>query len=263
MWKGLLVLAAMQRVRRVFLGMLPAGLLVLATGCSSVTIKPDIFVATRSERAHTVTVLDKSFPFDDRTVRGTYSLGFGLGEKAQTIVYIPLSRKDLPSDIDIEAIEKVFLDVSLLGTAKEDGAAAFGVYRIVKDWRQNARIPASMQPPEPPTDHYTLLMNLMSHWPLATETDPFFTFNLTCQAIPTKVTAVNQWPVIPSPSEQLLRLDLTDLAKGWLQGEPNYGIVIKPLPDRYMPLEARWSMVGDTKPRFTLLIGSPLAETGR
>jgi hypothetical protein len=78
--------------------------------------------------------------------------------------------------------------------------------------------------------------------------------------MPAKVTAINSIPIIPSQPEQLLRLDLTDPVKAWLHGEANYGILIKPLPDRYVPAETYWSLPKDQKPRLVFFSRSPSTQ---
>lgn len=236
------------------------GIAFLAAGCETYTLEPDLFLATRSDKSFTVWSSDKNFPLNGRTVSGTYSLGFSLGKETQTVVYLPLPRQDLPSDVDIELIDKVYLEFPLKVRSLEGGSATFGVYRILEDWRQHARLPSGVAPPEWPVDNDTLLINLMSHWPPTTETDPLFTFNLTCEALPTKVTAINTLPIIPTQTEQLLRLDLTGPAKAWLHDEANYGILIKPLPDRYVPSETYWTLPKDGKPRLIFVTRSPSAQ---
>ena len=237
-----------------------ASLSFLAAGCETYTLEPDLFLATRSDKSFTVWSSDKSFPLNGRTLSGSYSLGFSLGKENQTVVYVPLAREDLPSGVDSELIDKVYLEIPLKVRSQEGGSAAFGVYRIVEDWRQHARLPSGIGPLEWPVDNDTLLMNLMSHWPPAIESDPLFTFNLICEAMPAKVTAINSIPIIPSQPEQLLRLDLTDPVKAWLHGEANYGILIKPLPDRYVPAETYWSLPKDQKPRLVFFSRSPSTQ---
>lgn len=109
----------------------------------------------------------------------------------------------------------------------------------------------SADPVDAVHSHDWLRYQAMRHWPLEVDDTPFYTFSLTNNPTPGRTIGYITLPPQRDTTPIYVRIDLTTLAQDWLHSSPehpNFGIMIKPLPDQYVASGLTWAEQRDQPP---------------
>lgn len=204
----------------------------LAAACETFTIEPDeVLVVCKSGR-----------PFSRPPVDGFYNKVV-LGLESEVLIYVPLTPETLPPGLDVRSIDKVSLELQLHQFIVVPGAVRFGVYRVRSDWRDGAGDPEDAGSADAVYNLSTLRYQAMRNWPPQVDDEPFYTFLLAGSS-----RSNSRVPYFsPDTAFTVVSIDLTTVAQKWLegtQGQPNYGILIKPLPGQDILPYQYWTEQG-------------------